>query len=147
MQASAAPAAPDAPPAPAPLARRLLSLTYEAILLAALLWCAALFYDIVEGLVTSGHARRLFQAYILGLCGAYFVWQWTHGGQTLPMKTWRLKLVTADGGALGARQAWTRFALATVSLLALGLGYTWALFDREQQFLHDRLARTRIVRA
>jgi uncharacterized RDD family membrane protein YckC len=145
--APAASAPPSAPPDLAPLSRRLVALVYEAILLVALLWCAALAYDIVEGLVTARHARLAFQLYLLGVCGVYFVWQWTHGGQTLPMKTWRLRLVTLDGATVGARRAWARYALAAVSLLGLGLGFTWALVDPDRQFLHDRIARTRIVKA
>ncbi len=62
------------------------------------------------------------------------------------MKTWRLKLVPARGESLSVRQALVRYVLAWISLLAAGLGFVWAAFDREHQFLHDRLAGTRIVK-
>jgi uncharacterized RDD family membrane protein YckC len=62
------------------------------------------------------------------------------------MKTWRLRLVAADGSALSVRQAALRYVVALAGMLLAGVGFLWALFDRDHQFLHDRLARTRIVR-
>jgi uncharacterized RDD family membrane protein YckC len=132
---------------PAPLGRRFLSLIYEILLLAALLWCAALLFTAVEREIADSHARIAFQLYLAVISGTYFVWQWTHGGQTLPMKTWRLQLVDRDGGPVGMRQAALRYAAAAAGGLALGFGFIWALIDRDRQFLHDRLAGTRVVRA
>ena len=130
----------------APLGRRFLSLVYELLLLAALIWCASLLFWAIERQITDGHARTFFQAYIALLAGAYYVWQWTHGGQTLPMRTWRLKLVTVDGQPVPALRALVRYVAALASAAALGLGFIWALVDPDRQFLHDRLAKTRIVR-
>ena len=39
----------------------------------------------------------------------------------------------------------TRRRAALVSLLALGLGFLWSLWDPERLTWHDRLSRTRIV--
>ena len=130
----------------APLGRRLLSLIYEILLLAALLWCAALLFWTIEQELGAAHARRVFQIYLAATAGAYFIWQWTHGGQTVPMKTWRLRLVTRDGEPVPTRQAAMRYFAAMAGSLALGLGFVWAAFDRDRQFLHDRIAGTRIVR-
>jgi uncharacterized RDD family membrane protein YckC len=76
----------------------------------------------------------------------YFLWFWRHGGQTLAMQTWKLRLESAlTGGRITLPQAILRFALCFPSLLFFGAGLIWALFDRDRQFLHDRLAGTRIV--
>ena len=91
--------------------------------------------------------RPLFQLYLLAIGGAYFVYCWSHGGQTLPMKTWRFRVVRADGAPLSTARALHRFALALLGFLALGLGFLWALVDRDRQFLHDRLAGTALVDA
>ena len=131
----------------APLGRRLLSLIYEILLVAALLWVASLLFAVVEGQIAASHARTVFQLYLAFVVGAYFVWQWTHGGQTLPMKTWRLRLVDADGAPIGAARASARYILAAAGALAVGLGFIWAVADRDRQFLHDRVAGTRIVGA
>lgn len=119
---------------------------------------------------SGGLERSLLQAFLVLLLGAYFVRCWTRGGQTLAMKAWQLRLVRPDGGAVPLNAAIARFAIAG---LALGSGVVaalwlwrhpgsvygwaaavpaavdvaWAAFDRERQFLHDRLARTRVVRA
>lgn len=133
----------------APLARlvpRLLSLAYEALILSALLLVGGAPFVIATRGMEHLVVRPFFQVYLATLAGAYFVFQWCHGGQTLPMKTWRLRLVSADGGAITARQAIQRYCLALFGTLALGAGFAWALVDRDRQFLHDRLAGTRIVR-
>jgi uncharacterized RDD family membrane protein YckC len=133
-------------PALASLRRRLASLLYECLTLAAL-WFIAGF--LVVGLLPrelTGMARLLFQAYLILVAGGYFMWFWRRGGQTLAMKTWRLRLVDTRGGALTPRQALARFALAALGTLCLGAGFLWALVDRDRQFLHDRVAGTRVAR-
>jgi hypothetical protein len=84
------------PLALAPLFRRTLSLIYEALLLAAVLWGAGLLYALVELRITSTPLRAFYQAYVLLVAGIYFAWQWRRG-QTLPKKTWRMRLVTPYG--------------------------------------------------
>src|SRR5204862_6019955 len=84
--------------AAAPLARRLFSLFYEVLLLAAVLWLAALAYALVESALSVPHVRPLYHAYLVLVAGIYFAAQWSRGGQTLAMKTWRLKLERRDGG-------------------------------------------------
>jgi uncharacterized RDD family membrane protein YckC len=135
------------PVAPAGLARRILALAYEALLLAALLLAGSIPYiALMHGADRAG-ARALFQLYLVALCAVYFVWQWRRGGQTLAMKTWRLRLLTREGTALGWSQAVKRFLFALPGTLAFGAGFLWALVDRDGLFLHDRLAGTKIVRS
>ena len=132
--------------APAGLLRRLSSLAYEALLLGGVLAFAAMPYVILTRGVDHFIARPLLQLYLALLAGVYFVWQWRRGGQTLPMKTWHLRVVARGGGALSLRQAVLRYCLALAGSLALGAGFAWAIIDPEHQFLHDRLAGTHIVR-
>ena len=136
----------SAPPVLAPLGRRCLSLIYEALLATALVWCAALLFGVVEGAFGAEHVRPVFQIYLAAIAGIYFVWQWANGGQTLAMKTWGIRLTSADGGPVSTRVASMRYVLALCGTAALGVSYLWAFFDRDRQFLHDRLAGTRIVR-
>ncbi|MBI2295231.1 MAG: RDD family protein [Betaproteobacteria bacterium] len=130
---------------PASLARRLLSLLYETLLLLAVLMVGALPFVALAPSDERIAARPLFQLFLFALAGAYFIWQWLRGGQTLPMKTWRLRLVTREGGALTLRHGVQRYLFALAGSLLFGAGFLWALLDRERQFLHDRLAGTRIV--
>lgn len=87
--------------------------------------------------------RYFHQAYLYLICAAYFVGFWRRGGQTLAMRTWRIKLVSATGMKLGLSQMLLRFALAPFGLLL----FWWAWLDKERCFLHDRLAGTRLVMA
>lgn len=132
---------------PASLARRTLALIYEVLLLTALLLVGALPFVMLTPELGRGLARPLFQFYLVALTGAYFIWQWRRGGRTLAMKTWRLRLVTRDGTPLTWAHASKRFVFALTGTLLLGVGFLWALADRESLFLHDRLAGTKIVRS
>lgn len=134
-------------PAPhASLSIRLLSLLYETALLAALLLLATAVFVGVAGDSTGQPRRLLLQIYLIVLGGVYFVWSWTGGRRTLPMRTWRLRLLDARGTTPSVHRALVRYLAALVSLPLGGIGLAWALLDRDGQFLYDRLAGTRVVR-
>ena len=136
--------------APTPLAglgRRFASLIYESLLLTALVLVATFpFVGFTGGRVTPVITFAL-QIYLIVVVGAYFIWFWRHGGQTLPMKTWGIRVTRIDGKPLAARDAVIRYACAWAGLAVAGLGFWWALWDRDRQFLHDRIARTRLADA
>ena len=134
-----------AAPETAGLVRRLACLSYELLLLFAVGFAATwLFFFASGGRGADGLARTLLQALLLAVFAAYFLWCWLRGGQTLAMKAWKIRLVSNRGAPIAPTTALVRFALACV-LVPLGAGLIWALFDRERQFLHDRLAGTRLV--
>ena len=120
------------------LPRRLASMLYEAILLFAVAFFAAWLFFFASGGrdATQGSARYTLQLFILVVFAAYFLWCWLRGGQTLAMKAWRVRLVDVT-----PKKALLRFVLA---VLLLPVSIAWALFDRDGQFLHDRLAGTRL---
>jgi uncharacterized RDD family membrane protein YckC len=130
---------------PAGLARRVLALAYEALLLAAVLLAGAFPFVMLTHRLDHAVGRLLLQFYLVALMGIYFTWQWRHGGRTLAMKSWRLRLVTRNGAPVGWKGAWIRYLVALPGALLAGVGFLWALADRDRQFLHDRLAGTRIV--
>jgi len=133
-------------PAAAPFLVRIAAMIYESLLVTAVVFVAALPFLYLVGTAESGWMRHLFQLYLLGILFAYFSAFWLRSGQTLAMKTWRIRLVNADGGTLSFRQALLRFFLALLGLLLAGAGFWWALFDRDGQFLHDRIVGTRLIR-
>lgn len=126
--------------------RRLMSMLYEAlVVLAILLFAGLAFLGVANGRL-SGSMRHVFQLYLFLILGIYFVTCWSRAGRTLPMQTWKMRVVSSDDHLPpGVGQAVLRYALAWLSLLLFGVGFFWALFDRDRQFLHDRLAGTRIV--
>lgn len=125
--------------------RRLASMLYEGLVVVAVLLIGFLLPQIVLsgfGLAVPGKALWI---HVFGLLLVYFVWFWLNGGQTLAMKTWKLRIVNADGGRLRPLQAVLRYLAAWPSVLLLGIGILWALVDRDRQFLHDRIAGTRVI--
>jgi uncharacterized RDD family membrane protein YckC len=116
-------------------------MVYEAVLLFAVAFFAAWLFYFASGArdATSGGLRYALQLFIAVIFAAYFLWCWLRGGQTLAMKAWGIKLVDVT-----PRRALLRFVLALVLFPA---SIAWALFDRDRQFLHDRLAGTRLVSA
>ena len=134
-----------APARPAGLRRRLASLVYEALLLFAVFFLAGAVYKALFGDPVDVRGRVFHELFLLLVAGVYLMAQWLRGGQTLPMKTWRLRLESADGGPILPGQALLRYVCAVASCFLLGLGFLWALVDRDRQFLHDRMAGTRVV--
>ena len=136
--------------------RRLLCMIYESLLLAAVLFVASFIFILAFRGTDSLFFRPAFQLYLLIMAGIYFIWFWTHGGQTLAMQTWKMRIVNADstgnavsaeGKGISLRQAVMRYLFAFIGITLFGCGILWALFDRDRQFLHDRLAGTQIVKA
>jgi uncharacterized RDD family membrane protein YckC len=116
-------------------------MVYEALLLFAVAFFASWLFFFASGGrdATAGALRSELQALIALFFAAYFLWCWLRGGQTLAMKAWKIRLVNVTPA-----RALLRFVLA---LALLPVSVLWALVDRDGQFLHDRLAGTRLVSA
>lgn len=127
------------------IGRRLLSLIYEVLLLAAIALLAGGAAAALAQITNPAGTRLLTQIITVTACATYFAWQWQRNGQTLPMKTWRMRLETVDGMRVTTSRALLRAALAAAGYLLLGVSVIWAFIDRDRQFLHDRLAGTRLV--
>ena len=112
---------------------------YESLLLFAVAFFAAWTFTMASGGrdATRGALRFELQIFILLVIAAYFLWCWLRGGQTLAMKAWRIRLVEVT-----PQKAILRLVLAALLFPA---SIVWALFDRDRQFLHDRLAGTRLA--
>ena len=149
----------DNVPTPAPRALvgwRLLAMLYDALPVVALWMLVSTAFTL--GYTFLGHhATRQniapFSAWqwLLWLCcwavtGAYATISWRRGGATLGMRPWRLRLQTATGQPPTEAMLWKRYVAGTLSLLCGGLGFWWALFDRDRLTWHDRFSGTRLVR-
>lgn len=130
---------------PAGFVRRLLAIVYDLILLLAVLYVAmgALL------LITAGAANQpgspWLSAYLLLVSFIFYGWFWTKGGQTLGLRSWRLRVEEGDGRPLTWGVAMLRFSLGLLTCLPLGLGFLWMLLDSERRTLYDRLSGTRVV--
>lgn len=135
---------------PAHLGWRVLALVYDAFPVLAL-WVATsgLFLLLRGGRpVEPGSLIAWLELVALwAVAGAYAVVSWRRGGQTIGMRPWRLAVVAGDGSRADTRRLALRYAVATVSLAAGGLGFLWCLLDRERRAWHDIAAGTLLVRA
>jgi len=137
---------PPSPLSPVGLGRRLACLVYDGLLLLAVLFLGSALFTTVVGSADALPARIALQLTLVFLSGAYFVWCWSHSGQTLPMQAWHLRIIDSTSGSPPSiRKALTRYLVAVPGTLLAGAAFLWALFDRDRQFLHDRVAGTRIA--
>lgn len=126
--------------------RRIASMMYESLLLLGVLSATFMLPQLILGIglgvVLPGW---VLLSHVFVVLGIYFIWCWHRGGQTLAMQTWKIQLSTPSGARATLPRLALRYALAWPSITYLGVGVLWALFDRDRQFLHDRLAGTRLV--
>ena len=120
-------------------------LIYEALVIIALSFACALVFLLVIGDASHGIKRYALQLFLWLSIGVYFVWCWHKSGQTLAMQTWRLKLVNQNNQILSLDVAIARYVLAFISLMLFGFGFLWAIIDRDNLFLHDRLLKTKLM--
>ncbi|MDF1527524.1 MAG: RDD family protein [Sedimenticola sp.] len=133
------------------LARRLAAILYDTLLVFGLLLLASMVITLPVGIFAGEAASNalasnpLFKIWLAIVPPAFFLLFWMKGGQTLGMRSWRLRVIRADGTPLGWTDALKRFCFALISWLPLGLGYFWILFDRDNLAWHDRLSGTRLI--
>lgn len=75
----------------------------------------------------------------------FFAYFWSRNGQTLGMQAWRIRIDSPDNQPISFKTACWRWCLAWVSAAVAGLGYIWALFDRQNRTWHDRWSHTQTV--
>lgn len=119
-------------------------LIYEALVVIALSFLCALVFILLVGDATHGVKRVCLQLFLWFAIGVYFVWCWHKSGQTLAMQTWKLQIVNQNLNLLSVKMAIARYVLSTLSLMLFGLGFLWAIVDREHLFLHDRLLKNKL---
>ncbi len=73
---------------------------------------------------------------------AYKLLFFTLARATPGMKYARLALCTFEGGSPTRAQRYARLAALLLSVLPVGLGFAWAIFDDEHMTWHDRISRT-----
>jgi uncharacterized RDD family membrane protein YckC len=125
--------------------RRVACMVYECLLLIAVFFFAGLLFIYLTDYPHRPELRPALQIFLVGVAGGYFTWFWHKSGQTLAMKTWRIRVENQDGKLLSFPGALLRFVLAFTGLALAGISFWWALFDADGQFLHDRLLKSRLV--
>jgi uncharacterized RDD family membrane protein YckC len=130
---------------PAGLPVRLVAMFYDALLLlSALLIATAIALMVTRGALHTHNP--FFRTMLFLICFSFYAWFWLHGGQTLGMRAWKLRLQNRDGGPITIWQALLRFLVAIPSLAFAGLGFLWMLVDRDKMTWHDRFSESVIVK-
>lgn len=128
---------------PPSLLRRLAAIVYDTLLLVSVLFVAtALILPFNAGQAISSLHRGYYWLYLLTISFLFYGWFWTHGGQTLGLRAWKMRVATPEGQRISWRQALVRFGVAILSWSCLGLGFLWSLFDAQKRCWHDRLSHT-----
>ena len=144
------------------------SFTYEGVLLFGVVMIAGYLYGSLTQQRHALHGTLGLQIFVFLVLGIYFTWFWSHGGQTVAMKTWHIRLVDLAGRPVSQPRALARYMLSWVWFVPwlaayrlLGWQGGWALtgvllagvmvyalasrLHPQRQFWHDQLCGTRLV--
>ncbi|MCH8157820.1 MAG: RDD family protein [Nitrospinae bacterium] len=80
------------------------------------------------------------------LWGIYFTCFIGSNGQTPGKKFLRLRVERVDGNPMDFKTAFNRFVGYSISGSFLFAGFFWALFDKNKQTWHDKMAKTFVVK-
>ena len=156
---------------PAPLFRRVGAMVYDILLLFAVLVVASALTLPFRGGKGATHFEWGMMIYIFSVIFLFFAWFWTHGGQTLGMRAWRIKLVRLDQASVDWTTALWRYLLSlpvwlflfyslhshndrfgSVTILTqipgwilYTLGCIWLVIDNLPGNWREKLTKTRIV--
>ena len=131
---------------PVGLFKRFVVMFYDAILLAAVLFFAALLVSVPFNIAFGDPLYPLFIIYIYSVGFLFLGWCWTHGGQTLGLKTWKIKLVSDSGNAVSWKEALIRYLASLLCWLSCGIGFLWCYTNKERLAWNDLLSKTRLQR-
>lgn len=125
------------------LFRRLAAIIYDSLLLAAIF----MLYGFVGVSITGGEANEhvAFQLLMWVIPFVFYGYFWRHGGQTLGMQAWRLRVQTPLGQPINAKQTLLRLLGGLLSWSCLGLGFLWLFIDKEQRTWPDIFSGTQVV--
>jgi uncharacterized RDD family membrane protein YckC len=156
---------------------------YDFMLLCAIWLLAGIVYIIpaqmltpidsskTDNLSTTEFTGPIFYTYLFIISWFFFAWFWTHGGQTLGLRSWSLRLQTKEGFSLNWTQSLVRFLVAGMpwiaalfiykqtmsqhlipepyqySVFLIGfIGIFWIIIDKEKRSLQDYFSDTCIVK-
>lgn len=110
---------------------------YDLMLLVSVLMVAAAVAVAFNGGEAIGANNPFFFIYLIGVAFVFYGWFWTHGGQTLGMRAWRIYLISGTDTGISWQQAFLRFVVGIFSWLPLGLGFWWLWLSPDKLSWHD----------
>ncbi len=154
------------------LRRRMACFVYEGMVLFGIGLIPGALGALFVALTGKTHplqSETALRAFAFVVYGVYFTYFWSRRGQTLPMQTWHIRLLTRSGEPLSQTRAaarylasclwfapaaliaalnhWTRWdALAAIAVGIVGYA-ALALLHPQRQFWHDAICDTQLVDA
>lgn len=136
-----------------PLWRRFAAIIYDTLILGCLVFLAWQPVPLLPDDLYPALGRLMRLAYLIAICFLFFGWFWCHGGQTIGMRAWRIKLVASTSSgqsetilpAVTWHAAWLRFISAMLSWAIIGIGFIWALFHHNKLAWHDIFSHTKLI--
>lgn len=143
---------------PAPLIRRLAAALYDGLICIAITMVTTGVYMAVSAAAVGPEQYKamnesgatvndpLLSSILFITLYLFFAYFWTRNGQTLGMQVWHLRIQNRNGSSISWLQALLRFMMGWISWLACGLGFFWALFNKEKLTWHDKFSESVVVR-
>jgi uncharacterized RDD family membrane protein YckC len=129
-----------------PFPRRLMAILYDGLISLGLLIVASALALPFGDINKVALQDFWFTAWLFLVCLAYFVGCWRYGGMTVGMRAWKIKLINNDGSRISLSTCLLRFLVSLISLAAGGLGFFWALWDKQNRTWHDLAATTLLIK-
>jgi len=124
--------------------RHLLAIVYDLILLIAVLFFATGLLLPFNGGEAFTHDQIFYLVYLLTVSFLFYGWFWTHGGQTLGLKAWKIRLLSDNLKPVTWYQALIRFMVSILSSGLFGIGFFWVFVDKNHRCWHDIASKTRL---
>lgn len=127
------------------LFRMLAVMFYDTLILLSILMLASFIAVVVNDNEAIEQGNLFFIAYLFTVSCLFYSWFWTHGGQTIGMRAWKVYLRSDQQAHISWRQASLRFFIACISWLPLGLGFWWQYLAVDKQSWPDKISNTHLI--
>jgi len=102
---------------------------------------------VITGVMTRGGlATGGFAGFVVGV-----IYQWyfltQQNGQTLGKRLMGIRVIKVNGEPLQAADVIVRYIGYYINSIVFGIGWFWAIWDKDKQGWHDKLAGTYVVKA
>lgn len=132
--------------APVGLIKRFTCMFYDGVLLIAVLFFASILVAVPFEITQEHPLYPLYGLYVYGVGFVFYAWCWIHGGQTLGLKTWRLKITMNDGSQVTWKAAFLRYLGSILCWLSVGIGFLWCYTNKDRRAWNDLISNTYIAR-
>lgn len=125
--------------------RHIAIISYDLFLLLATYLVTTFIIVILNQGEAISQGNPFFLAFLFMLSFFFYGWFWTHGGQTIGMRSWKVKLYSHSGTAITWQQALVRYLFAIAAWLPLGAGFWWQFIMKNNQSWPDLFSGTYLI--